>query len=718
VSPSVTSGLRLGIDVGGTFTDLVALDAATGETRTEKVLTTPADPAVGALEGVRRLEANGLDPASVAGVIHGTTLVTNALIERRGAKAGLLTTRGFRDVLYFGNEYRYDVYDPHIRFPEPLVPRRLRLEVDERLDGSGSVIEALDHEGARRAIRRLLEEGVESVAVCLLHAYLNPEHERALGRLIAEEAGNLPVSLSHEVLPQIREFPRMSATVINAYTQPLVRDYLERLRAGLLEQGFSAELLLMTSAGGTITVGTAARFPIQLVESGPAAGSLIAGFLSSQLGDRTSLSFDMGGTTAKACVLRDGRPLVTKSFEVARVRRFKKGSGMPVGVPVIDMIEIGAGGGSIAEIDEFGLLTVGPRSAGSSPGPVCYGLGGTEPTVTDAALVLGFLDPEYFLGGEMRLDAERATAAIEEKVGGPLGLSAVEAAAAINRVVTENMTEAARVHSVEANVDLRRSLLIAFGGAGPIHAFGLVERLRLAGVVCPPDAGVLSALGLLAAPLSFEFARTYSEELDLLDSAVVNGILESLEQQGRKLLHEAGIDEIAFERSVDMCYSGQGFEVTTPIAATRFAPGELPALQRAFDDVYAAAYGRRLEGFRARCVTWRVLASGPRPPLTWKSGAPSAAEAASKEGRRAYFPESGWAECAVYERSRLGAGASFRGPALIEDTASTIVVPPGVNAAVDARLNVRLSREPLDSPSPADPSRPMSLETTTAGGGA
>jgi N-methylhydantoinase A len=523
---------------------------------------------------------------------------------------------------------------------------------------------------------------------------VNPEHELRMRRIVQQEAPGISVTVSHEVLPQIREYTRTSATVINAYVQPIVRGYLDRMRDGLLAEGLDCELYLMTSSGGSITVETAAALPIQLVESGPAAGALIAGVLSSELGESTTLSFDMGGTTAKACVVKSGRPLVTKGFEVGRVRRFKRGSGLPVGVPVIDLLEIGAGGGSIAEIDEFGLLQVGPRSAGSTPGPACYGRGGVEPTVTDANLVLGLLNPEFFLGGEMALDSEAASEAVSERIAVPLGLDVVDAAAAINRVVTENMTEAARVHAVEMNVDLRRCMLIAFGGAGPIHAYGIAERLRLAGVLCPPEAGVLSALGLLAAPLAFEFARTFAADLEKLDADTVNRLLGELERQGRELLEQAGVANISFERTVDMCYSGQGYEVTTPIPRARFRSDELTLLKRAFDDTYETTYGRRLDGFGARCVTWRVLATGPSPELTLKTSSRDSRSDAAPVGRRGVvLPEIGPLECSVFRRSTLGAGTAFAGPALVEDRASTIVIPPGVHAQVDERLNVLLKRE-------------------------
>ncbi|HZQ08595.1 MAG TPA: hydantoinase/oxoprolinase family protein [Anaerolineae bacterium] len=689
---------RLGIDVGGTFTDLALYDDVTTQVVTEKVLTVPSDPWLGIQTGVRAFAERGFDLHKVSAVIHGTTLVTNALIERRGAKVGLLTTQGFRDVLHFSSrEYRYDIYDPNIVLPEPLVPRQLRREVHERVSGDGTILLPLDKEHARTVIQGLLEEQVEAFAVCLLHSYLRPEHELALRELIEEQAPNLPISLSHEVLPQIREYERTSATTINAYVQPIVRRYLHRLRDGLKAEGCEGTLYMMNSSGGTMMVETAEAFPIQIVESGPTAGTLIATLVGKQINVLNVLSFDMGGTTAKACVCRNGKPVISQNYEVARVRRFKKGSGLPVGIPVIDLLEIGAGGGSIAEIDPLGLLRVGPRSAGADPGPVCYGRGGTEPTVTDANVVLGLVNPDYFLGGAMTLDRDAAARAIEERIGKLLGLDTEQAAAAIHKVVTENMAEAARVHSVEINVDIRDYGMVAFGGAGPIHAHGVAERLRMPFLVCPPEAGVLSALGLLTAPLSFEFARSLTAELDDLRVARINEILAELETHSRALLARAGVQDPSVVRSVDMCYVGQFYEVTTPLPEGLLGSDGIDRLKSLFNEAYEQAYGRRLDTLPARCVTWRVLATGPTPHIVKTAGSNvhnasdgHSPELARKGERRVVFPDHGAFTSTVYERARLQVGAAFSGPAVIEESASTITVPPGANAEVDAWGNVIL----------------------------
>lgn len=688
--------MRLGIDVGGTFTDLALIDDESGTVTIEKVLTTPSDPWLGICAGVRQLWEKGAHPSQISLVIHGTTLVINALIERRGAPIGLLTTAGFRDVLAFGREFRYDVYDPDLALPAPLVPRRLRREIYERVGGDGEIVEPLDRERARSTIRELLAENVKSFAVCLLHSYRRSDHEQALDELLQAEAPDHPVSLSHEVLPQIREFERTSTTVINAYVQPIIRRYVRQLRDGLAAEGLPNDPYLMTSSGTTMTVQTAESFPVQLVESGPAGGVLISSLIGEQIGMPNLLSFDMGGTTAKACVIRDGAPLVTRNYEVAHVRRFRKGSGLPLGVPVIDLLETGAGGGSIAEIDALGLLTVGPRSAGADPGPACYALGGTEPTVTDANVVLGLLNPALFLGGAMSLDPALAERAIAKRVGSLLGLTAEHAAAAIHQVVTENMAEAIRVHAVEVNVDVRSLGMVAYGGAGPLHAVGIAQRLQAPLVIFPPSAGVLSALGLLTAPLGFESTLSSPADLEDLDVDATNALLSELERQGRRLLADAGIADVRVRRSVDMCYVDQRYEVTTPIASTPLTSMGRSELKSFFDQAYEEAYGRRLDGLPARCITWRVLCIGPIPPLLWRENTSQSGHVTTEAStgsavhrwRPVFFPDQGQAVASVYSRTALPPRASLDGPALIEDTASTIVIPPGTAGHIDDWGNI------------------------------
>jgi N-methylhydantoinase A/oxoprolinase/acetone carboxylase beta subunit len=683
---------RVGIDVGGTFTDLAALDDERDEIMVEKVLTTPDHPWLGIRAGLERMSARGLQMENASGVIHGTTLVTNAVIERRGARVGFICTGGFRDVLYFGREFRYDVYDPDLVLPEPLVPRALRREVDERIAADGTVVRSLDSMQARQVIRDLLAEGVESIAICLLHSYQHPQHERVLKSLVREEHRSIPISVSHEVLPQVREYERASATALNAYVQPIVHQYLQQLEDGLRALGCRCPLYLMTSSGGTITVDTAVAFPIQLMESGPAAGALVAALIGQQVGHGSVVSFDMGGTTAKSCVIQSHRPLINKSPEVARQHRMKKGSGIPVGVPMVDLLEIGAGGGSIAELDQVGLLRVGPRSAGAEPGPACYGRGGSEPTVTDASVVLGLISPDSFLGGSMRLDPEAACLVITEKVAQRMGLEPVEAAAAIHRVVTDNMAEATRVHAAELNVDLRNYSLVAYGGAGPLHAYGVADRLGLSRVVFPRNAGVLSATGLLAAPLAFEFLRSYPADLDEIELGTVNRLLLELEEKARGLLQSSGVSQdIAVERTVDMCYSGQRYEVATPLPEPPMTEESIHELKAVFDATYEAAYGRRLAALPASCLTWRVLGSGPAPDRWWRTSRGSAPQAnggtpdgaAASRARQVHLPGHGLLECRILTREALSVESEVSGPCLVEDGSSTIVVPPRATGAVD-----------------------------------
>jgi N-methylhydantoinase A len=555
---------RVGIDIGGTFTDLVLIDAETGNRAVGKVLTTPEDQSEAVENGlVELLGQEGLAADQLKIIIHGTTLVTNALIERRGAKTALLTTEGFRDALAIGTEHRYDMYDIFIEKPEPLVPRSLRYGVRERCLHDGSVMLNLDEEQVRSIAAELREHGVQAVAVSFMHSFRNPAHERRVREILSEEAPGIAVSLSSEVAPEISEYERTSTTVANVYTRPLVEGYLTSLEERLRRLGFGGSLYIMLSNGGTASVDTACRFPVRLLESGPAAGALAAAFYSRATDFSEVLSFDMGGTTAKACLIEGGEPLRSNEFEVARVYRFKKGSGLPVKVSVIEMIEIGAGGGSIASIGALGLPKVGPRSAGSDPGPACYGRGGSEPTVTDADLTLGYLDPDFFLGGKMQLDREAALRAMQ-KIARPLGLDTVEAAWGIHHVVNENMANAARVHAVERGKDPRAYPLFAFGGAGPVHGYRVARALGLTGFIAPLGAGVTSAFGFLCAPLSFDFVRSLYGRLHDLDWSELNAALDEMEEEGRGLLRASGAadTDVGVRRLCEMRYVGQGHEVT------------------------------------------------------------------------------------------------------------------------------------------------------------
>ena len=704
MSRSPARTLVAGADIGGTFTDICLLDPKTGRGATRKLLTTHRDPGEAVLAGLSgALADEGLTPDRVAIVVHATTLATNALIERTGARTGMLTTRGFRDVIEVGYEQLYDLYDIHLDLPAPLVPRSLRRPVAERTASDGERIDALEGESADAAIRFLLERGVESVAVCFLHAYANPENERAAASRIRALAPELPVSTSSEVLPELGELPRFSTTVANAYIQPLVSRYLVGLKERLTATGHRGAFTVVNSRGGTMSPETAARFPVRMLESGPAAGAHAAAVLSRRLRQRNLVSFDMGGTSAKICLVRNHAPQVTVEFEAARIARFKRKSGLPVRIPVVDLIEIGAGGGSIARVDSLGLPAVGPKSAGSEPGPACYGRGGVEPTVTDADAILGYLNPAYFLGGRLRLDAGAAEAALDEQVGGPLGMPPIDAAWTVFRQVNEQMARAAAVHASEHGVDLRRFSLLAFGGAGPIHAAHVARALGVRRIFVPPEPGVLSALGAVLAPPSFDLAASYKSELERLDLARVNRILTDLETQGRALLDEveAGLetggcraDLHQVVRQVDMRYRNQRYEVPVPLPPSGdLVRDGLPALEGAFHRAYEQRYGRTIRGVPAEAVTWRVSVSAP-PPATLKApgrtpGRPSR-RAAEPAGRRpAYFGE-GFVETPFYRRAHLPPGARLPGPAIVEEDGSTTVIPPGARGTVDPAGNVVL----------------------------
>ncbi|MGH7334902.1 MAG: hydantoinase/oxoprolinase family protein [Candidatus Rokuibacteriota bacterium] len=682
---------RLGIDVGGTFTDLVVVEEATGALRVGKVLTTPKDPAHGVETGmVALLGEAGVAVTDVEAVVHGTTLATNALIERKGARTALVTTAGFRDAVEIRHEGRYDMYDLFIDPPSPLVPRHLRREVSERLLADGSVLRPLDEEGARRVIGELIADGAEAIAICLLHSYVNPVHERRLAELVRQMAPNHPVSCSSEVVPEIREYERASTTTANVYVAPLMERYLEDLETRLAERGIPGQLYIMQSSGGIALPPTARRLPIRLVESGPAGGALAAALAARHRGERRLLSFDMGGTTAKACVIDDGAPLVAREFEVARADRFKKGSGLPVRVPVIEMIEIGAGGGSIARVDRLGLLKVGPDSAGADPGPACYNLEGRLPTVTDADLLLGYLDAEFFLGGRMPLDREAARRAIDEHVARPLELDVMSAARGIHRVVNENMAAAARIHGIERGKDLRSYPLFAFGGAGPVHCWQMARILKVPRILLPFGAGAMSAYGLLAAPLTFDFVRTLRQRLDGADWSLVNRRFEEMEAEGRTLLTRAGISaaEIRVSRLAEMRYLGQGHEVEAAIPDGRLGSEHLATITASFETAYQALYHRLPQGMPIEALNWRVTVAGSAPAMPpIKAGDAARTGAAVKGTRQAYFDEAGgFVEVSVYDRYALAPGVQFGGPAIVEERESTAVIGPGARCRVDDGL--------------------------------
>jgi len=681
---------RVGIDIGGTFTDMLWV-GEDGVAVIGKTLTTPGDPSL-AVENALRTVLQASSAKSERGtLIHGTTLVTNALIERKGAPTALLTTVGFRDAVEIGREHRYELYDLNLDLPKPLVPRHLRFDVPERIAADGALIQALDEKFLRRLVSELSAKGIKAIAVSYLNSFRNPVHERRTAEIIGEVAPHIRVSLSSEVVAEIREFQRTSTTVANVYVQERVANYLAQLQARLDQIGFVGNFFIMLSSGGIATRDTASRFPVRLLESGPAAGALAAAQAGLLSGHQDLLSFDMGGTTAKLCVIEDGQPAKTHEFEVDRVYRFRKGSGLPVRIPVIDMIEIGAGGGSIARIDSLGLLKVGPDSSGADPGPVCYGLGGTEPTVTDADLVLGYLDADYFLGGKMQLDVEGARTALA-RLGTKLGMSVEQAAWGIHQIVNENMANAARAHLGERGKDPRRMPMYAFGGAGPVHGYRVAEILRLPAMISPFGAGVGSTFGLLSAPLAFDFVRSAYSRLDQLDWGFANRLLDEMAEEGRGVLERSGLsaEQISYKRSADMRYVGQGHEVAVMLPDGVLSAEHLSRISKLFNDAYRALYGREGPDVPLEVINWRVVASGPRPELNLKLPTNRRREGNARRGfRRAYFPEPGeYIETAVYDRYALDVGMEFIGPGIVEERESTLIVGARGKARVDERLNI------------------------------
>ncbi len=681
---------RLAVDIGGTFTDVVLLDASTGEVVVDKTLTTPSNPLDGVRTGVGQvLERAGLRPGDItAPIVHATTLVTNALIEGKTGRAGLVTTAGFGDTLLIRDEHRYDMYDLQIEFPPPPVPRELTFELDERTAATGARL----HEPTREALDRLTESlraaEVEAVGVCLLNAYVNAGNEQLVADHLRAQLG-VPVCISADVSPQIREYPRMVTTACNAATMPVIGPYLDELQKWLSTQGFGGSVLMMLSNGGVVSADDAARVPIRLVESGPAAGALAGTWFAERLGEDRLLCFDMGGTTAKACLIEHGEPELTNTFEVARVYRFKKGSGFPVSVPSVDLVEIGAGGGSLARTDTFGLLKVGPESAGAEPGPASYGRGGTEPAVTDADVLLGLLDPGAFLGGDMPLDAAAAADAARS-VGDRLGLSAVDTAAGIHEIVNQNMAAAARMHAVEQGIDLRGVSLLAFGGAGPVHACGVAELLEAERVIFPVNASVLSAFGTLVSPVRIDLARSMPRRLDAVDPAERDAVLDDLRDEGRRVLASAGVSaaDVRFRYGIDARYSGQGNEVTIWVGEGDGWPADDTGVLAAFEAEYRRIFGLTIPDVPIEVVTWRISASadaervdaGPIPDGTGATPTGERPVVFARDAEPVATP--------VYRRTELGAGDSFDGPAIVEERETTAVVRPGwrVEVAADGSL--------------------------------
>ncbi len=679
---------RLGCDIGGTFTDFVLVDDETGEFQTNKCLTTPADPSQAVEQGI--LEMLEKSPGFLSGVyefIHGTTLVINAIIERKGARTGLITTKGFKDVLELGREIRYDAYDIFSQYPQPLIPRYLRTEVDERITSDGRVIRELDLEQVRHRLAQMKAGGVESLAVCLINSYENPVHEKAIRDFIQAEAPDLFLSISYEVLPQIREYERTSTTVTNAYVKPVTARYLKKLSARLASLGFDGKLFIMLSSGGITSLETAREFPVRIIESGPTAAVIASQHYGKLFKIKDMFCFDMGGTTAKSCLIQKGQAGLVSTFEVGRVQRFKKGSGLPIQVPVVDLMEIGAGGGSIAQISRLGLLQVGPQSAGADPGPACYGLGGKNPTVTDADLLLGYLDPDYFLGGSMQLDKSAAEKAIAEKVARPLGTSTVEAAFGIHDLINETMAAAAKTHIAEKGGNPNIVTVSAFGGAGPVHAFGLARKIGAPRILVPPLAGVGSALGFFAAPVAFDLSRSHRVVLDEADFSEIEKLLRTLEKEGAAILGNTADNlEIRFERTLMMRFVGQGAETDLALEAKPFDQWHKKEIRALFDAEYKRLYGRTYHDNAVEFVTFKVRASLPERPFKLpllKNRQGSLADSIKRKRMAFSIAGKEYIEHTVYDRSRLFPGAKIKGPAIIEERESTIVIGEKANAHVD-----------------------------------
>src|SRR5215469_6463570 len=686
---------RLAVDIGGTFTDIVV--EAADQRWTRKVLTTPQAPEQAVIAGTLELLAEiGVAPQEIGLFIHGTTLATNAIIERKGAVTALIATEGFRDILDIADEGRYDQYDIFIDKPRALVPRFRRFTVPERIDAAGQVLLPLDEAALDALLPALDQSGAASVAIAFLHSYASAVHERRAREILAAARPNLAITLSSEVCPEVREYERSSTAVANAYVQPLMAGYLGRLGQKLTERGFRCPVYLMTSGGGLTTLETARRFPIRLVESGPAGGAILATFIAAECGENKVLSFDMGGTTAKICLIENQKPQASRSFEVDRAARFLKGSGLPLRIPVIEMVEIGAGGGSLAHLDVMGRITVGPESAGAVPGPACYGRGGIHPTVTDADLILGRMDPARFAAGRLPLDGAQAAATLQADIGTRLGLSATLAGYGVAEIVDENMANAARVHSVERGKVIAEHSLIAFGGAAPLHAARLAEKLGIARVIVPPNAGVGSAVGFLRAPIAFEVVRSRYMRLSAFDAAAANAIIAEMRAEALEVVRAgAGGAALIEPRSAFMRYVGQGHEIVVPLPARELAPEDAGLLREGFQREYEALFSRTIPHAEVEILTWSLTVSTEPERATAAKAIAAAADAPLAAGRRRLFdPETGAsAEVPVYSRPDLAPGAHLAGPAVIAEDETTTFVTAAFDAAINSQGCIVLDRK-------------------------
>ena len=676
---SASKSIRLAVDIGGTFTD-VALETPTGQF-TAKTLTTKQKPEDGVLKGTRELLSKAsIEPGDVRIIIYGTTLATNLLIERQGSPVSLITTQGFRDSIEMRNENRFEQYDVNIDLPVPLVPRSVRFTVPERIGATGQIFMPLDEDSVKKLVPKLIEQEVQSVAVGFLHSYRNPIHEERTREIILADAPELEVTLSSEVSPEMREFERISTACANAYVQPLMSNHLRSMDRLLREDGFKCPLFLMLSGGGITTLETAVRFPVRLVESGPAGGAIFSSFIANSLGLSEVLSYDMGGTTAKICLIDEGQPQTSRTFEVAREYRFLKGSGIPLKIPVIQMVEIGAGGGSIAGVDSMNRISVGPESAGSEPGPVCYGLGGQNPTVTDADVILGRIDPNHFAGGSMQLDHSAAGKALDQSIGKRLNFQTDHSALGVSEIVDENMANAARVHAIESGKNIENRSLVAFGGAAPIHVSRLAEKLNIGRIVIPPGAGVGSALGFLRAPVAYEVIRSHYQRLDEIDIDETNRLIRLMRDEAYSVVYAGAEGQPTREtRTAFMRYMGQGHEVSVEIPVvveeTQLDPDAAGRLREAFEKEYQRLYERIIPGLEVEILTWSLLVSTLRLDETVNSEELDAYKPEPAGKRILMDAELGkFEEVPFYHRSSLNPGAAIDGPAvIIENDTSTVV---------------------------------------------
>lgn len=688
---------RIGIDVGGTFTDLALYEGRNGKLLLGKTLTTPHDPSEGVLIGFDELLAEaGISPADLVEVSHATTMATNTVIQRKGQPTALLTTRGFRDVLIIGRQKRWELYDNSVDKRRPIIDRRFIWEAPERVLHDGSVMTPLDESAVARAGTEMAAAGIRSAAICFLHSYKNADHERRAEEILNSVAPQIMVSRSSEVSPIYREYERTVTTLLNGYVMPGMATYIRRLESGLVERGYRRKVYIMQSNGGLATPSVAKRFPIRMLESGPAAGVLAVAKYARKLDTPNLLSFDMGGTTAKVCLIEDGRPALTGQFEFDMLG-MKKNSGVPISIPAIDLVEIGSGGGSIARV-EMGAIAVGPESASSVPGPICYGRGGTQPTVTDADLVLGYLNPSYFLGGKMSLDVRAAKRGIQAAIGEPLGLDVAQAAWGIHEVVTAQMAQAARGVSIGKGKDPRDFVLVPFGGAGPVHGVRLARMLGATKAMFPVGAGVASAIGLLMADPAFDLARTSVLPVNASTLPDINAIFAEMEAQAEGQLKASEIrGAFRLVRTCDMRFVGQGYEINVPLPGGMYGEADLARLHQAFFDAYAATYGDRAfdRGDPIAGVHWRLNAIIERPAFQFPEIRGEASSSSLKGHRRVFYPETkGYVDCPVHDRYSLQPGDVVMGPAIIEERESTIVLIPGSSASPDETGNLIVTLEP------------------------